>query len=164
MKRHRAVIAALFVACCLARPTLAREPANAPGPGATADRQSLERTTQAIRDAFGRGDVPAIVALHRPDVVKYFGGANVVTGREELRRGLLKTFRNTKMEFVEHRLESLVLLGDTAVETSIATIKTTPKAGGRPTVSRLRAMVVYVKAKDSPTGWQSIREMAQAAP
>jgi len=127
-----------------------------------ADRQSLERTTQAIRDAFGRGDVAAIVALHRPDVVKYFGGANVVTGREELRRGLLKTFRNTKMEFVEHRLESLVFLGDTAVETSIATIKTTPKAGGRPTVSRLRAMVVYVKSKEA--GWQSIREMAQAAP
>ena len=164
MKRYRAVIAALFVACCLARPTLAREPATASGPGAAADRQSLERTTQAIRDAFGRGDVPAIVALHRPDVVKYFGGANVVTGREELRRGLLKTFRNTKMEFVGHRLESLVFLGDAAVETSIATIKATPKAGGRPAVSRLRAMVVYVKAKDSPTGWQSIREMAQAAP
>jgi ketosteroid isomerase-like protein len=163
MKRYNAVFAAL-VACCLACPTLAREPARPPAPGATADRQSLERTTQAIRDAFGRGDVAAIVALHRPDVVKYFGGANVVTGREELRRGLLKTFRNTKMEFVEHRLESLVFLGDAAVETSIATIKTTPRAGGRPAVSRLRAMVVYVKSKEGPTGWQSIREMAQAAP
>jgi ketosteroid isomerase-like protein len=164
MKRYSAVFAALLVACCLACPTLAREPANAPGPSAKADRQSLERTTQAIRDAFGRGDVAAIVALHRPDVVKYFGGTNVVTGREELRRSLLKMFRNTKMEFVEHHLESLVFLGDTAVETSIVTIKTTPKTGGRPTLSRLRAMVVYVKSKESPAGWQSIREMAQAAP
>ena len=164
MKRYGAVFAALLVACSFACPALAREPASVPGPSATADRQSLEQTTQAIRDAFGRGDVAAIVALHRPDVVKYFGGTNVVTGREELRRGLLKTFRNTKMDFVGHRLESLVFLGDTAVETSIATIKTTPKAGGRPTVSRLRAMVVYVKSKESPTGWQSIREMAQAAP
>jgi hypothetical protein len=25
-------------------------------------------------------------------------------------------------------------------------------------------MVVYVKSKESPTGWQSVREMAQAAP
>ncbi len=33
-----------------------------------------------------------------------------------------------------------------------------------PTISRGRAMVVYVRYKDSPTGWASIREMAQAAP
>jgi hypothetical protein len=31
-----------------------------------ADRLSLERTTTAIRDAFARGDVEAIVALHHP--------------------------------------------------------------------------------------------------
>jgi len=33
-----------------------------------------------------------------------------------------------------------------------------------PTISRGRAMVVYVRYKDSPTGWASIREMAQTAP
>ena len=163
-KMVRCVVAALFIACSLTCPALARLPANAPDPSAQADRQSLERTTQAIRDAFGRGDVAAIVALHRPDVMKYFGGANVVLGREDLRRGLLKTFRNTKMEFVDHHLESLVFLGDTAVETSLFTIKTTPKAGGRSTLAHGRAMVVYVKSKESPTGWQSVREMAQAAP
>ena len=156
---------ALLIACSLNCPARAEEPPPAViSGGSQADRQSLERTTQAIRDAFARGDVAAIVALHRPDVVKYFGGTNVVTGRQELQRGLLDTFRNVKMEFVEHRLESLVFLGDTAVETSIFTIRTTPKAGGSPTLARGRAMVVYVKSKDSPTGWQSIREMAQAAP
>jgi len=156
----RYAVAALFIVCSLTCPALAG-PAD---PNTQADRQSLERTTQAIRDAFGRGDVAAIVALHRPDVMKYFGGANVVLGREDLRRGLLKTFRNTKMEFVDHHLESLVFLGDTAVETSLFTIKTTPKAGGRSTLAHGRAMVVYVKSKESPTGWQSVREMAQAAP
>jgi ketosteroid isomerase-like protein len=158
------IIAALLIACSLSWPARAEEPPDAISGGSRADRQSLERTTQAIRDGFARGDVAAIVALHRPDVVKYFGGANVVHGREELQRGLVKTFRNVKMEFVEHRLESMVFLGDTAVETSIFTIKTTPKMGGGPTVGRGRAMVVYVKSKESPTGWQSIREMAQAAP
>lgn len=162
--RYGIIFAALLIACGLNWTARAQEPPGVVSGGSSADRQSLERTTQAIRDAFARGDVAAIVALHRPDVVKYFGGANVVNGRQELQRGLVKTFRNVKMEFVEHRLESMIFLGDTAVETSIFTIKTTPKTGGSPTVARGRAMVVYVKSKESPTGWQSIREMAQAAP
>jgi len=157
------IFTALLMACSLNWPARAEGPPAAISGGSPADRQSLERTTQAIRDAFARGDVAAIVALHHPDVVKYFGGTNVVTGRQELQRGLIETFRNVKMEFVEHRLESMVFLGDTAVETSIFTIRTTP-AGGSPTLGHGRAMVVYVKSKDSPTGWQSIREMAQAAP
>jgi len=162
--RGRVIFAAWLMACSLTGPAWAEDPPAAISGGSAADRQSLERTTQAIRDAFARGDVATIVVLHRPDVVKYFGGANVVTGREELRRGLVETFRNVKMEFVEHRLESLVFLGDTAVETSLFTIRTTPRTGGSPTLARGRAMVVYVKSTDSPTGWQSIREMAQAAP
>jgi ketosteroid isomerase-like protein len=162
--RYGAIFAALLFLCSLNWPTQAQEPSDAISGGSLADRQSLERTTRAIRDAFAREDVAAIVALHRPDVAKYFGGANVVTGRQELERGLFKTFRNVKMEFVEHHLESLVFLGDTAVETSIFTIRTTPKAGGSPTLARGRALVVYVKSKESPTGWQSVREMAQAAP
>jgi ketosteroid isomerase-like protein len=162
--RYGAIFAALLVSCSLNWPTRAQEPSDAISGGSLADRQSLERTARAIRDGFARGDVAAIVALHRPDVMKYFGGANVVTGRQELQRGLFKTFRTVKMEFVEHHLESMVFLGDTAVETSIFTIKTTSKTGGSTTLARGRAMVVYVKSKESPTGWQSVREMAQAAP
>src|ERR1700749_3678572 len=112
------IFSALLIACSLNGPVGAEDPPGAISGGSRADRQSLERTTQAIRDGFARGDVAAIVSLHRPDVMKYFGGANVVNGRQELRRGLLKTFRNVKMEFVEHQLESMVFLGDTAVETS----------------------------------------------
>ena len=163
--RRPFILTALLIACSADWPARAEEPPSATiSGGSQADRQSLERTTQAIRDGFARGDVETIVSLHRPEVVKYFGGSNVVTGRQELRRGLIETFHNVKMEFVEHRLESLVFMGDTAGETSIFTIRTTPKAGGNPTLARGRAMVVYVKSKDSQTGWQSIREMAQAAP
>ncbi len=132
--------------------------------GTADDRKSLERTTQAIRDAFARGDVPAIVALHHPAVVKYFGGDNVVNGRAALEKGLIEMFRTSKMEFLENRVESTFFNGKTAVETSIFIIKVTSKNGDKTTLGRGRAMVVYVRDKDSPTGWVSIREMAQAAP
>ena len=129
-----------------------------------ADRASLARTTKAIRDAFARGDVEAIVRLHHPDVIKYFGGKNVVNGRAELRKGLIATFRNARMEFAGNTVESTLFNGPTAIETSIFTFRMIPKNGGKPTLSKGRSMVVSVKYKDSPTGWVSIREMAQAAP
>ena len=135
------------------------------GYGETAeDRASLLKTTAALRDAFARGDVDAIVALHDPAIVKYFGGSNVVLGIDDLKKGLRETFENAKMEFIGNEVESTLFRGDTAVETSIFTIRMTFKDGRRPTVSRGRAMVVYVRSAASPTGWASIREMAQAAP
>ncbi|MEC5142916.1 nuclear transport factor 2 family protein [Chitinophaga sp. 212800010-3] len=129
-----------------------------------ADRASLNKATAAIRDAFARGDVAAITALHHPDVVKYFGGKNVVNGRTELTKGLRQMFANATMEFIGNEVESSVITGTTAIETSIFEIKVTPKSGGAPTISRGRSMVVYVKDESSPTGWLSLREMAQEAP
>lgn len=73
-------------------------------------------------------------------------------------------FRASKMQFTDNQLESMTFNNKTAVETSIFTIKVTPKNGNPSTMSRGRAMVVYVKYKDSPTGWATIREMIQAAP
>jgi len=135
-------------------------PANVP----TEYRQSLVKTTAAIRDAFGRGDVPAILALHHPDVIKYFGGNNVVKGRIALGKGLTETFKSSRLEFVENRIESTVFNGETAIETGIFTIRVIPKNGGQPTLAHGRSMVVYVRYKNSPFGWVSLREMAQAAP
>jgi ketosteroid isomerase-like protein len=117
-----------------------------------------------IRDAFRRGDIPAILALHHPDVVKYFGGNRVVKGRVALEKGLAETFKSSRFEFVENKIESTVFNGETAIETSIFSIKVTPKNGGQPTFGRGRSMVVYVRYNDSPFGWVSLREMAQAAP
>ena len=128
------------------------------------DRASLLDTTAAIRAAFARGDVDAIAALHDPAVVKYFGGSNVVLGRDGLVKGLREMFKSSKMEFIENKVESTLFLGDTAVETSIFTIRTTFKDGRPSMVGRGRAMVVYLRSSSSPTGWVSIREMAQAAP
>lgn len=128
------------------------------------DRKSLEKATATIRDAFARGDVAAIVAMHHPDIIKYFGGSNVVQGRAALEKGLKEMFSTSKMEFIDNQLESMTFHGETGIETSIFTIKVTYKNGSPPTQSRGRAMVVYVKYKDSPTGWATVREMVQAAP
>ena len=130
----------------------------------TKDQSDLDKTTKAIRDAFGRGDVAAIVALHHPNIVKYFGGTNVVNGRAELEKGLTQMLKNSTMEFVENKVESTLFNGKTIVQTSLFGIKITPKNGGKPTFARGRSMVVYVRYKDSPTGWASIREMAQQGP
>lgn len=131
---------------------------------AAQDSISLEQTTKAIRDAFASGDVPAILALHHPNVIKYFGGSNVVIGRAGLEKSLTAMFKASKLEFVENKIESTAFNGSTAFETSIFTIKIIPTNGGEATYAHGRSMVIYVRYKDSPYGWVSIREMAQAAP
>jgi len=132
--------------------------------GSAADRESLDKATLAIRKAFAKGDAVSAAKLHHPDVVKYFGGKNVVTGRAELQNQLTNWFATTKVEFVENKVETTIFAGETAIQTVIFAIKSTPKKGGAPTIARGRAMVVYIKDKSSPTGWLSVREMAQAAP
>lgn len=132
--------------------------------GSARDRKELNETTNAIRAAFARGDVATILLLHHPDIVKDFGGNNVVIGRDALGKGLTDWFRRSRVEFLENKVENTFFNGETVVETSIFKIKTTPKDGGAPSIGRGRAMVVYVRYKASPTGWVSIREMAQEAP
>lgn len=132
--------------------------------GSPADIASLNQATLAIRNAFAAGDVEMVGKLHHPDIVKYFGGANVVRGHNELMKGLSEWFSTTKVEFVENTVESTAFAGDTAIQTVIFAIKSTPKSGGASTISRGRSMVVYVRDRRSPTGWLSVREMAQEAP
>ncbi|SEO31246.1 Ketosteroid isomerase homolog [Mucilaginibacter gossypiicola] len=129
-----------------------------------ADKIALEKTKVAFAAAFARGDVKALVALHHPDIVKYFGGNNVVTGRAELAKGLTAMFRSAKIELIQNQVESTTFNGNTIVETCIFAFRSTPINGGKPSIGRGRAMTVFVRYKNSPYGWVSIREMAQAAP
>lgn len=129
-----------------------------------AERQSLDKATSAIRAAFEKGDAALVAKLHSPHIIKYFGGNNVVIGRAALEKELQNWFQNSKVEFIENNVESTVFNGETAIQTVIFAIKTTSKNGGKPVISRGRSMVVYVQDKSSPTGWLSLREMAQEAP
>ena len=128
-------------------------------------RKSLDKATDAIREAFAKKDVELIARLHSPEIIKYFGGNNVVIGRAALKRSLTDWFKNAqKIEFIENTVESTIFTGNTAIQTVIYAIKTTPGNGGQPVIARGRSMVVFVRDKGSPTGWLSLREITQEAP
>ncbi|NIG55878.1 DUF4440 domain-containing protein [Chitinophaga sp. Cy-1792] len=127
-------------------------------------RQSLEKATAAIREAFEKGDAAMIGRLHSPDVIKYFGGNNVITGRAAVEKGAADWFRNAAVSFIENTVENTTFAGNIAIQTVIFSIKTTPKNGGTPTIARGRSMVIYIQDKNSPTGWLTLREIAQEAP
>lgn len=128
-----------------------------------ADRTALENTSLAIRAAFAKGDVTGAMKYHHPEVKKALAYHTVLIGRDAVAANLRETFQKFRLEFVENEVESLLIENDTAVEQTLFTIKGTPLGGGEPFLSRGRTMVVYVRYKDSPTGWASIREMIQPA-
>jgi len=132
--------------------------------GSEEDRRSLEKTTLAIREAFDKGDAALAVRFHHPDVIKYFGKDLVIKGRNALQQSLTDWFKSAKVEFIEYTLESTIFTGETAIETCIFEIKVTPKDGSKTSINRSRAMVVYIRDKNSPTGWSSLREVTQEAP
>jgi len=131
--------------------------------GTQAERDSLKNTSIAIRAAFSKGDVDRILAFHHPDVIKATSYQSYQTGRESLRPGLKGTLDNFHLEFVENNTESLLINGNTAIEQTLFVIKGTPKGNGQPFIFKGRSMIVYVKYKESPTGWATIREMIQPA-
>jgi ketosteroid isomerase-like protein len=127
-------------------------------------RQSLDKATAAIRSAFEKGDAALVARFHSPDVIKYFGGNNVMVGRDAVEKGARDWFRNANVEFIENTVENTTFNGKLAIQTVIFSIKTTPKDGGKPTIGRGRSMVIYIQDKSSPTGWLTLREIVQEAP
>ena len=105
-----------------------------------------------------------MVQLHHPEVMKFFGGSNIVSGEAGLRKQLTNIFHYAKVEFVKNDIESTVFDGSTAIETSLYGIRTIPKNGDSTRTFYGRSMVVYVRYKGSPTGWASLREMTQETP
>ena len=131
--------------------------------GSKHDQESLRKTGEAIRAAFARGDIDAVMAYHHPDVIKALAPDKYLVGSEAVRADLAKTFSNFRLEFVDDRVESTFFEGRTAVEESLFTIRGTPLAGDAPFLFKGRSMVVYVRDRRSPTGWASIREIIQPA-
>lgn len=133
-------------------------------PDTIALKQSLEKATAAIRSAFEKGDAALVAQLHSPDVIKYFGGNNVVVGRDAVEKGAREWFQNSRVEFIENLVENTEFIESIAIQTSIFSIRTTPKGGGKSSTGRGRSMVIYIQDKSSPTGWLTLREFAQEAP
>ncbi|HZD51191.1 MAG TPA: DUF4440 domain-containing protein [Silvibacterium sp.] len=127
------------------------------------DHEALEKTGAAIRAAFAAGDVTTAMKYHHPSVNKALSYNKVLVGRDAVAADLANTLRQYRLEFVENRVECLLIQNDTAVEQTLFAIKGTPIAGGQPFLFKGRTMVVYVRYKESPTGWASIREIIQPA-
>jgi hypothetical protein len=62
-----------------------------------------------------------------------------------------------------NQVRSILIQGDAAVELTGFTIQGTSNDRGEAFLSKGRAMIVYVRYKNSPTGWASIREIIQPA-
>jgi len=161
MHRRRPLTLLCFIACAV---IAASCHAQSPYSGTPADQAALAKTGDAIRDAFSRGDISAIMAFHHPDVIKALGYNHYLVGREAVKADLQQSLQLNHLEFKESRVENLFFQGDTAVEESAFTIQGTPKNGAAPFQFKGRSMVVYVRYKGSPTGWASIREIIQPAP
>jgi ketosteroid isomerase-like protein len=129
----------------------------------TADRDALAQTGAAIRAAFARGDLETILAYHHPEVIKALGYDKHLIGREAVRADIRGTLELVALEWTDHRVENILVRGDVAVEQTMNTIRGMPRAGGQPFVVQGRALVVYVRFPESPTGWASIREIFQPA-
>jgi ketosteroid isomerase-like protein len=127
------------------------------------DEDMLKQTSKSIRAGFAKGDITAIMSYHHPDVVKALNYTSYTNGREAVKADLLKTLNLYNLEFSKNKVESLLINGDTAIEQTLFTIKGTPKSGDEPFIFEVRAMIVYIRYKDSPTGWATIREMIQPA-
>ena len=128
------------------------------------DRTAVARTSEAIRGAFTRGDVARVLAYQHPEIVKVSSSGKITNGRDALKEGLEEIFQNTSVQWRENHVENLWIRGDTAVEQASFAIDVRPKTHGYPFVFKGRTQVVYVRYKDSPTGWACIRELMQSAP
>ncbi|KAA6464964.1 nuclear transport factor 2 family protein [Acidobacteria bacterium AB60] len=151
------VMAAILALACPSPHAIAQNP------GSASDRAALMRTGDAIRAAFAASDVDAILKYHHPEVEKWLSPTSHTVGRQALRAELLETFKAVRLQFEDNRVESTTFMGDAAVEVTAFTIRVTPMNGGASTAVRGRAMVVYVRSAQSPTGWLSLRELIQPA-
>ena len=60
-------------------------------------KQSLEKATATIRSAFEKGDATLVAQLHSPNVIKYFGGNNVIIGEMRWKKEQGTGFKNQKL-------------------------------------------------------------------
>ncbi|MEO7991520.1 MAG: nuclear transport factor 2 family protein [Chryseolinea sp.] len=77
--------------------------------------QEILKTDEFIRAAFSKGDIETIKSFHHPDVIKALGYKNVLTGRDAVIEGLRGTLDGFTLEFVENKVESILIQGDIAI-------------------------------------------------
>ncbi len=91
---------------------------------------SLDKATAAIRKAFENGDAVLVGQLHSPNVIKYFGGNNVIVGRDAVEKGARDWFQSSKVEFIKNTVENTVFVGNIAIQTLIFQLRRHRKMEG----------------------------------
>ncbi|HEY6530592.1 MAG TPA: hypothetical protein VIZ65_18035 [Cellvibrionaceae bacterium] len=126
------------------------------------DKAAIIQTNKNIRAAFTSGNIEEIVRYHHADVEKAFSWNDYQVGSNSVKLGLAGILENYQLEFLgsAEDMESLQIFSDSAVMIARFALKGTPKkASVKPFLFSGRTMIVYVRSKDSPTGWLSFREM-----
>jgi len=127
------------------------------------DLAAVQETNRLVRAAFVAGDIEEIVRFHHPEVRKVFSWTNYQKGHDDMRTALAALFAHHTISFQNEGLPqpNIELLGDTAVMLVDFVLVGAPKT---PEVAVFeysgRAMLVYVRSAESPTGWVIFREMA----
>lgn len=152
----KTIIVALFLSCMLFSCATAN-------PNITGrDRAAIIDTNNRIRAAFAGGNVDDILRYHHPNVEKVFSWRDYQIGSMAVKQGLVSILENYTLEFLGSAadMESLNIFEDSAVMIARFSLKGIPKHDSvKPFVFSGRTMIVYVRSKDSPTGWLSFREM-----
>ncbi|MEN1783888.1 MAG: nuclear transport factor 2 family protein [Bacteroidota bacterium] len=126
-------------------------------------RQQILDHGQQIREAFAAGAIDQIRQLHHPEVTKALAYNNLAIGRDAVMKGINETLANYQLMFVENTVEDIYIAGDIALEQTKFAIKGTPKKNGDPFVFRGRTLVTYIRYKESPSGWATLKEIIQPA-
>jgi ketosteroid isomerase-like protein len=128
------------------------------------DNKSFEKLRKDLGDAFISGDTQVVSAYHHPDVVKALSYNKLVFGRDAVVTEFANTTKYYTLAFIEHKIESFEIHGNTATEISSFTVKGTPKnTDSDPFIFKGRSMVVYIRYSKSPAGWVLYRETVQPA-
>jgi ketosteroid isomerase-like protein len=126
------------------------------------DTEAFNKLRADLTQAFATGDVQTITAYHHPNVVKALAFDKLLIGRDANISELKGTLQSYGVKFKEHKIESFEIQRETATEISTFTIEGTPKGDGQPFMFKGRSLVLYIRYKESPSGWALIREMIQA--
>jgi hypothetical protein len=146
----------------VAAASLSAEPASHGGKAEKRpDAERLQRTAEAIRAAYDRGDVAGSMAYHHPDIVKAAGYDRLLVGSRAVEDDFRRSVGNHATTFVGREVEDLLLLDGVAIQTTRLTAKRTPSGAGEPEIFRARTMSVYVRSDRTPTGWVLIRAIVQ---
>ena len=160
--RHHLLLTPLLTPLLTLSMTLALSGCATPQSHRMEDSRAIILTNEKIREAFVDGDIDAILKYHHPRVEKVLSWTDHQHGHDAMRKSLSGLFAHHRVAFLGRAddMDSLEILGDTAVMVAKFSVDGRPKAAaGQAFVFSGRTMIVYVRDARSPTGWLTYREV-----